>query len=105
MLISVAPPPTLKELEACSPGLTHPKRGYPGETVKKYFINPERVESNVTFIELNLVTFEELPEFVLERDLAMMFLLRRNICSDIFELRKTDGKRAITVLPRKIVKA
>src|SRR5260221_8712942 len=47
---------------------------------------------------------QQLAEFVLKRNLAMMLLLTGNVVAHRFNLRKANGENAVAVLPREIRK-
>ena len=67
-------------------------------------INPKRVESipHIPFIEFDFITLQQLSEFVLKRNLPMMFFLPGDVISHVFDLREADGENAIAVLPCEI---
>src|SRR5262245_9467833 len=83
--------------------ITQPRVGPPRGTTlgqrSTNLTNPNGVESipHIPFVEFDLVTAQQLPEFVLKRDLAMMFLLFGNVFAHGFNLRKADGENPITV--------
>jgi len=89
------------EIQSLSPGLA--RSDYPGWAINKS-INPERVESipHIPFVEFDFVTAQQLPELVLKRNLAMMFLLPGDVFAHGLNLRKADGENAVAVLPCEI---
>ena len=64
-------------------------------------INLEKVESipHILFIKRDLVTPQQLAEFILKRGLPMMFLLSGDICPHRLDLGKADGENAVAILP------
>ena len=58
-----------------------------GKTYQK-FRNPERVGSipHVSLIEINFISPQQFPKFVLKRDLAMMIFLPCNITANSLDL-------------------
>jgi len=91
-------------IEAFSPGLR--ATSYPGSR-DQMFTTLKRVESipYVPFIKLHFVTTQQLPKFILKRNLPMMLFLPGDIIPHGSELRKADGENAIAVLPRKVLQA
>src|SRR5258705_9997518 len=69
------------------------------------FINPERVESvpDVTFVEFNLVTSQQLPKLILKGNLAMMFFLPGDVVAHRLNLREADRENPIAILPGEVL--
>jgi hypothetical protein len=54
---------------------------------------------HITFIELDFIDREELPELVLERKACVAALLIPNVIDELVALRKADGKGTVAFLP------
>jgi len=57
---------------------------------------------NVSFINLHPMFPAKRAELILKRHLAMMLLLRRDICTDLFNVRLAERKCAVSALPEEI---
>ena len=70
-----------KGIESFSPALSR-------QVFVQKFINPERVASipHIPFIKFNIVAFQEFPELILKRNLAMMFLLPGDVFPNRLDL-------------------
>lgn len=76
---------------------------YPGRrSIAKSY--PERVSSvpDIAFVEIDPIAFEQCPNFVLERNAPMMFLLSGNVLSHRFDLRCADRESAVSALPSEV---
>jgi hypothetical protein len=57
----------------------------------------------ISFIEFDLVLFQQSAVFILKRYLTMVFFLAVNVSLDTFSMRRADRKHSVSTLPMEIL--